>query len=365
MKHIIGKVLVVLGVMLAVTACSMDKGTKEYNQGVAALKSGDYQKAYELIGKAISKNTEEPLYYINYGTALVQLARYDEAVSSYQKAISTGVEQENLENNKRAYRGLGIACYYQKKYDESEKYLKKALEISELPDLNMDAYLYLGAVQEMKNDMQNAMVTYGSALSLDNTKISAYAGKYKAETALGMYDEAEDTLRAGLRQEPKTVEDKYMYARLQFYNKEYEDSVAAFEEAKETYVESYLYLGQIYMQQDEYDKAIESFSSYTDNGGNVDNLVLCKQFAKCYMKQEKYKKAVTWLDSGAELDASDAQLQDLRYDQITAYEKLEDTTKALKLAKKYADIYTNDDRFANKVEELEKASVGLTDSTVQ
>lgn len=354
--------MIILGVLVMASACTIDKGTKEYNQGVAEMKAGNYQKAYELIGKAISKNTEEPLYYINYGTSLVQLKRYDEAISSYRKAVTNKTEKENLENNKRAYRGMGIAYYYQRKYNDAESYLKKALNIGELPDLNMDAYLYLGSVQEKKNDMKSAAVTYGSALSLDNTKISAYAGKYSAEIALGKYDEANETLEAGLRQKPETAEDKFMYARLQFYHEEYEQAAGTFEEAKETYMESYLYLGQIYMKEDHYGQAIDSFKSYVEKSGDVENLILCKQLAKCYMEQADYKNAKTWLDSGVELDASDTQLQDIRYDQVEVYEELGKTERALKLAEKYADIYSNDDRFSNKVKELEKGGVAATGS---
>ena len=351
-KLLTGALLLVLTIVLC-TGCSADKGTNDYNKGIVAMKSGNYEEACKLLGTAISKNTEEPLYYINYATTLVQLKRYGEAVSSYQKAITSG-EDENKENNKRAYRGLGIAYYYQKKYDDAQKNLEKAINIGELPELNLDAYLYLGAVQEIKGDMKGAYTTYGSALSLDDTKISAYVGRYKSEIALGKYEQADDTLDKGLNQTPSTTEDKYMYARLQFYTGEYEEATATLEEVKDTYPESYMYLGEIYSQNKKYDQAIETFQTYIEKSGADESIQLCTYISDCYIKLEKYKKAMTWIEKGIAMKGTDTELENLRFSQVIVYEQLDELQKAYDCVEEYATLYTKDDRFLNKLKELEK-----------
>lgn len=335
--------------VLLLSGCG-DEGTNDYNAGVAAMKKGEYSKACTQFTTAIRNNTTQPEYYISYGMALLQLSRYGEAASSFKKALN--YSEGNNENIKRSYRGLGIAYYFQKKLDLAEKNLHNALVIRELPDLNLECYNYLGALNDATGDTKDAYDAYKKVLEIDSEKFSAIVGKYKAEIALGKKKEAKKTLKAGLKCETKTAEDQYMYAKLQFYNEDFKGAEEELLKAADSYEEAYIFLGQIKMADNDFEGAIQCFENYVEQTGEEMNLTICSMMAKCYISTFEYKKAVEWVEKGIEVDASDSELQTIRYSAVVVYEYLEKFKKAYALAKEYSDIYPDDERFSNALVHL-------------
>ncbi len=56
--------------------------------GTIALQVERYEKAAEIIATAINTGAVTPTMYINYGAALRNLEKYDEAIEAYDQAIT-------------------------------------------------------------------------------------------------------------------------------------------------------------------------------------------------------------------------------------------------------------------------------------
>ncbi len=70
--------------------------------GVIAYQTKNHEIAVDLIGKAISINSNNPAAYSNQGAALKELGQLQAAVASYDKAISLKPDFAEAHSNKGA-----------------------------------------------------------------------------------------------------------------------------------------------------------------------------------------------------------------------------------------------------------------------
>jgi tetratricopeptide (TPR) repeat protein len=354
-KKTLGVVAIGCLLVVGLTGCTKISGTKAYSDGVTSIKSGDYNSASKYLTTAIHINKNQKDYYISYGVTMLQLSRYGEALSSFNRVLGDESAMSNNETAKRTYRGAGIAYYYLKDFKKSTEYINKALSYSEIPDLNNDCYLYLGAIKEVQGDAQGAFDSYVKALELNPSSLMASVGKYKAAVSLGKLDVAKQALEAGLKLKASTAEDKYMYAKLQFYNNDPQSQTGLMNAAEQGYPEAYLFLGQAAENQGNHDMAISYFKTYTSKTGDERNLILCTQLAKCYMNKQNFDQAMTWADRGADLNASNYELLEVRLLQLSIFKKSGKLENAMTLAKRYTKLYPNDAKITaeyNSIEEM-------------
>ena len=124
---------------------------------VEAIYWNNPQKSSELLSKYIEKNPNDSIALIQHGRMLQQLQKYDEAVASFEKAIT-------LEpNNPTTYAGIGQIRFAQKRYDEAEKNLARAVEIGWR---NPMIYGQLGYAQLVLNKNEDAVKTYEAAFQI-------------------------------------------------------------------------------------------------------------------------------------------------------------------------------------------------------
>lgn len=72
-----------------VSGCAYDPpGYPEYNVGVGLFRAGDYEGAAEHFQRATELNPSFAEAFMNLGTALYQLQRYEEALRAYKQADS-------------------------------------------------------------------------------------------------------------------------------------------------------------------------------------------------------------------------------------------------------------------------------------
>lgn len=152
MKHYIfrGKCkLLCLGMVCALlcASCAAEKSLRDYEKGVLAYESADYDKAAEYFEAALDKNPDKAEYYLYYGYTLMELERYEEAKAQFEKAMLDKEIEEIRDNTKRAYRGAGIAAYYQGDTQQAMIYLNLAYRMEELPELNEDIRAYMQQIE--------------------------------------------------------------------------------------------------------------------------------------------------------------------------------------------------------------------------
>ena len=72
--------------ILSLYGCG-NSGKEDYEAGVAAMKSGNYESASKSFEAAILKQDDQAEYFISYGMTQVQLHQYEEAVSTIKNLI--------------------------------------------------------------------------------------------------------------------------------------------------------------------------------------------------------------------------------------------------------------------------------------
>ncbi len=82
------KILLFIAI-LVFSGCKQDPpGYPEYNVGVGLFQAGNYEDAVEHFQKAIEANPSFAEAFMNLGTGLYQLERFNEAMAAYESADS-------------------------------------------------------------------------------------------------------------------------------------------------------------------------------------------------------------------------------------------------------------------------------------
>lgn len=157
---------------------------------VAAMFGNNPQRSADLLGKWIADNPKDMVAYQQYGRALSQLQRSDEAAAAYQKAIELGGTDAGI------YLGLGQIRSQQKRYDEALDLISKAVEKGAR---NSFVYGQLAYVQLTLNRNLDAIKTFEKAFESGippgaNTRGLAYYNMACAYSRLRNFDKAFEML---------------------------------------------------------------------------------------------------------------------------------------------------------------------------
>jgi tetratricopeptide (TPR) repeat protein len=146
------------------------------------------------------------------------------------------------------YKNLGFAFYKTEMYDESEREYKKILDID---DKNAEALFYLGLIELMRYNYNNARDYLLKALAQDN-RASVLANLGYVCSKLELYDEALDYLRQAVDLTPENIRVKTNLAIIYYRNGDLENASKLFKELVEKspeIISPYIYLPLIYLKQ--------------------------------------------------------------------------------------------------------------------
>ena len=126
--------------------------------------------------------------YINYGTALRNIEKYDEAVDAYNRALDLEPNRTDALFNK------GRALQAAAKYEEATATYESVITLDERDD---QAWLNLGTVQKVSGDTKAAIYSFETAARLNPDLGPAYGNmgsilldKAMYETALILFEQA-------------------------------------------------------------------------------------------------------------------------------------------------------------------------------
>lgn len=359
---------------LIITGCEKSAGNS-YREGMEAFENQNYEMAEKCFSEALEKNKDKAEYYISYGLTLMVNEKYEEAMEQLKKAVVDKDNQIVLENNKTAYRAMGIVFYRMQDYQSAVEILEKALEIKELSSINRDIMCYLAECEEALGEYDKAIAYYQDILSLKES-VYSYAkkallekkqGDFKAaiedcDKAIAMesknYDlyfqkyyflmeqgqesEAGKILDRAAGIKPKTAGEKYGQAKLYYFLNKEEMAKEEFEKAlEEGYAEAGFYLGQIEQKKGEFEKAVEYYIDYIESGRRISSAAVYNQLGICYLKLGEYEFARDTFSIGLKINDSEMR-KELKFNRIIAYERLGDFKKAYKRAGEYLKEYPED-----------------------
>ena len=183
-------------------ACSLDPGQEYYEDGIKAYYSGDYRQAAKDFYEALEKNSDRAEYYLYYGFALIELERYDEAAKNFESVILDKEFQNVQENNKKAYRGAGIAYYLAGDEEQALSCFYAALNIDFLAEYNDDIRDYIVQTNtKMLSDYQQSgelsealllcerlLSEFGESMDLYRMRADIYMEQGQYEDALREFE---------------------------------------------------------------------------------------------------------------------------------------------------------------------------------
>ncbi len=122
---------------------------------LAASYGGNSAKVVELLTRWIAENPTDPVGYHQYGNVLMQLQRFDEANTAFEKSLELGGTDGGT------FLGLGQIRVRQKRYEEAVNYFTKAIENGARFG---GAYIQLATAQIGINRFDEAVKTYENSI---------------------------------------------------------------------------------------------------------------------------------------------------------------------------------------------------------
>lgn len=372
---------VILGGM---SGCSLKTAGGYYSDALSYYEDKNYTLAAQNFELAIERNPERAEFYIDYGLMKIETGDYEDALATFDKAILNKDIKMVQENNKRAYRGRGIAYFYMLEYERALEEFNLALEIDELYSLNLDILSYKGSVCEklglwkeavsaydeiLRNADGNADIytarayaylniggiqmsrdDYDRALALEPDNINIYLGKYALMKLQNDEIGAAAVLSQAERLPVETAEDRLLYAKIQYYQKDESAKELLLDAAEEGSTLAYFYLGEIVREEGDYEQALTYYNAYLESG-NIESSALYNQMAVCSMETGDYDRALSYIQQGL-LVSTPEQAKTLRHNEVAVYEKQGDFAAAYEKAGEFLEDYPEDERMLREYEFL-------------
>lgn len=372
---------ILLSVSFLMSGCG--KADKAYDDGMEYIESKDYGKALECFEDAIKKNDEKAEYYIASGMAYNYLGEYEEAIEKFSKAFQSSENSISNTNNKQLYYGEAISYYGMKKYDNVIEDCQKALKIEQVEDLNNKINYLMAAAYHSKGDYDNAKKIYDSLIKSNAKDTKAYLARAGLFTDMSEYDAALNDYTKAMDTDEKcedayfglyqvyclqndkeaavnilnkfidmgsSEEDMYVATgRAYYYLEEYDESLKYLDKAeKDGRDEALYYKGLVYMEKGDNQSALKQYMAYEakeipDKINDVYN-----QLAKCFMQSDDYKQALAYVKKGLDKGNSSVE-KSLLKKQVILYEKMGKYKIALRCAKKYINLYPDDENMKKEL----------------
>ncbi len=322
---------------LSLTGClGSTEGGSLTQAGLTALESGDYQTAMADFNQAL-QNEEDPVPALRgQGITYMGLARYEEAAEAFSAALEeTDSRMPDTVRDIRLY--LISALFRAGKTDQVISECEQMLSQEEMTE----PCFYLGAAYLQKGDTAAARDAFDRAIATapgDYTLYLQIYEQYENQNQTGIGDEY---LQQALRIQPVSTEDYFHIGQIQFYLEKYEDARSSLlEPVEKKYLPAMKLMGEIYMAQGDYEHARASYQSIMQESG--ESPMLYNGLAMCAIAAGEYDEALSYIDLGLVMEEEEGK-QQLRFNEIVAWEGKLDFAAALVKAEAYHALYPTDE----------------------
>ena len=333
------KGIIIAGAVLALTmfaACSSKEGNKT-REGIQSIQAGDFDTAFSLFDEAEAAG-EDPVYlYRGRGLAYMGQNSYDAAREMFAVALaSDGSIPTDVDYDINYY--IGVCYYKSERYEEAKERFDAILALREK---DVDAYVERGTVLLALDQKEEALADFDKAVELSPKDYGLFIDIYCILSEAGEKETGLQYLQNAVDSGDKKMPD-YDKGRLYFYLGDYSNARDFLEKAKGSGNGSedlILLLGQCYENLNDRNYAITVYQNYLATGQSK---AIYNQMGMCYAATGDYENALTSFQSGLAL--SDLAFdQELRFNEIVAYERLGDPVKAKSLMETYIQDYPNDE----------------------
>nr|MBQ8253550.1 tetratricopeptide repeat protein [Lachnospiraceae bacterium] len=326
-----------LGMGLVLGGCA--KENTKIEEGMAAIEKLDYNAALPLFEQAIVEKEDMELAYRGQGLCYLGLTDYAQAIESFKKALSNaGMFVTDTEIDINYY--LAMAYY---KSGDNASALETLDAIAGMREKQEEVYLLRGMVRMENGDYENAVSDLDSALAKSKGDTAMTIRIYQVYADNGHAEEGKMYLSSALNNHLDSMDD-YEKGTVYYYMEDYENAKSFLEKAKSDSKkggkEIMLMLGKTYEQLGDSNYAASIYKQYLEKQGP--DPAIYNQLGLCKLDAGEYEEALNAFNSGLAMEENSEYIQQLRFNQIVAYEYLGDFEKASALMNGYLDSYPDD-----------------------
>ena len=263
--------------------------------------------------------------HIDEGMQAIAAQNYEQALTSLEEAETAG------EDTRLLYRARGLAYMGLTQYTEASDAFEMALKSSDgrVQNMDYDMNYYLATAYYKQGNAEEAIRIYNTILSLSP----------KEKDAL-YQDAGREYLENAMANNAKDMSD-YNKGRICFYLENYEDARDYLERAKDTAGGgAVLYLGRTWEILGDYNYASSVYEAYVANTPDAE---IYNQLGMCRLKMNDPQAALEAFQAGQTVEDCPI-LQTLQYNEIVAYEQLENFKQAASLMQSYLKAYPDDEQ---------------------
>lgn len=325
------------GLLAAALFAGCGSGGSKTAEAMQLLQELQYQEALAAFQTAEEEGENSRLIDRGRGIAYMGLTEYEEAIACFEAALagSDGFVQP-VDFDLNYY--LAAAFIKNGQSSEAEEVYNAILGLR--PD-EEDAHFLRGNVRLEQGNYEGAKEDFDRVVTLDSDNYDRMIEIYQALQHYGYKDVGREYLENAMQ----VAEDKmnsYDSGRMYYYLGEYQKACVALEKAREKGdAESYLYLGRAYEATGDYNYAASVYNSWIAK--DTGSAAIYNQLGLCEMAMGDYQQALEAFQAGMQVE-NNTLMQTLAFNEIVAYEYLEEYQKAFALVENYLRSYPDDEQ---------------------
>lgn len=333
-----------LGVFL--TGCSADKTESYTKQGMTAVQALNYEEALSLFNTAEENGEDKRLLYRGMGIAYMGKTDYGSAISYLEAALH--LSDGNVEDMDFDINYYLAAAYF--KSGQPQEAVRAYDAILALRPKDMDAYYLRGCVELSQNDYEAARADFDAAIALDPKNYDQMIRIYMVLEEYGYKEVGREYLQNAMAENEKSISD-YDMGRICYYMGDYENARNFLTNLKTTTdYGAALYLGRTYEALGDYNYAATIYAGYADY--DQTKAEIYNQLGLCRMKMEEYELALAAFQAAMNIE-DNAMMQTIKFNEIVVYEYMGEYKTAAALMNSYLKSYPDDEKAKREYEFLQ------------
>lgn len=322
--------------MLFLAGCGAKEKTDNISLGMEAVQNLEYGEALQYFNAALEVGEDERLVCRGMGLAYMGLSQYGDAIAYLEKALSlSDGSLQDIDYDMNYY--LATAYF---RNGQPQDALHSYDAILALRPKETEAYYLRGYVKLCNGDYEGAKEDFDRTIALDSQNYDRLIQIYVALVDNGYREAGKEYLQKVIADNEKSVSN-YDLGRIYYYLEDYESAKNYLSQVKiSSDYEASLYLGRTYEALGDYNYASSIYNDYTLN--DQSKAEIYNQLGLCRMKMGEYELALMAFQSAMNIEGNEM-MQTLKFNEIVAYEYMEDYKTAAALMSDYLKSYPDDE----------------------
>lgn len=329
-------IIICTALLILCTGCGAEKDPDNLTSGMEAVQNLEYNEALTFFKSALSDNEDERQVCRGLGLAYMGLSQYGDAIAYLERALqlSDGTPKD-IDYDISYY--LATAYY---RNGQNEDAINTYDAILALRPKEKEAYYLRGCVKLYSEDFEGAKLDFDNAIALDSDDYDRLIQICNVLTDNGYKDVGREYLQQAITENEKSM-DNYDLGRIYYYLEDYENAREYLLKVKiSSDYEAALYLGKTYEALGDYNYASSIYNDYTLL--DQSKAEIYNQLGLCRMQMGEYEMALYAFQEAMNIEGNEM-MQSLKFNEIVAYEYMEDFKTAAALMSDYLKSYPDDE----------------------